>query len=427
MSTLAYVIGTSIVGLVVMNLVSTTYHSVLNLLRERDQRKLSQLVWLERVERANAIRHQQQLSTAAWNGVRKFVVDRKVHEADDICSFYLRPHDGKPLPSFKPGQYLTFHLDVPERDRPLIRCYSLSDSPRSDYYRVSIKRVPPPRDRPDAPPGIGSNFFHDHVEEGSILDVKAPGGHFALDLSDTRPAVLIGGGVGITPMLSMIGAVADSQSDREVWLFYGVRCGSEQMCKQPLAELSRQHENLRVVVCYSLPSQDDVEGLDYTEQGHVGLAVLSRYLPSNNYQFYICGPPPMMKTLLPDLIEWGVPKEHIHTEAFGPASVKARGSAQQPTPQPAAKTKAAQPTFQVSFQRSGKKVTWDDQHSNLLEFAMGCGVELDSACCAGSCGTCQIAIASGDVEYDEDPEHETEDGCCLTCVGRPKSDLVLDA
>lgn len=429
MSTLTYVIGVGIVGLVVVNLVATTYHSIVNLLRARDQREFSKLMWLERVERANANRSQQLLSGAAWNGIRKFVVDRKVPEADGICSFYLRPHDGKPLPLFKPGQYLTFQLPVKNVARPVIRCYSLSDAPRPDYYRVSIKRVPAPFDQPEAPAGLVSNFFHDHVREGMILDVKAPGGNFAIDLSDIRPVVLIGGGVGITPMLSMINAVADSRSAREVWLFYGVRCGSEQMMRKPLAELARNHPNLRIITCYSCPSDQDVPEEDFTVRGHVNVELLARYLPGNNYEFYICGPPPMMKALIPDLTEWGVPKHQIHTEAFGPASVKARGSAQKSSEEPAEseKPKSADATYTVHFQRSGKKLTWNGKYQNLLEFALDSGVELDSACCAGSCGTCQVAIKSGEIEYDETPEMETEEGCCLTCVGRPRTDMVLDA
>ena len=99
--------------------------------------------------------------------------------AASVCSFHLAPADGEPLPPFKPGQYLTFKLSVDEPGREqcktVVRCYSLSDRPRSDYYRVSIKRVPPPRDVPDAPPGKVSNFFHDNVQEGDIVDCLAPG------------------------------------------------------------------------------------------------------------------------------------------------------------------------------------------------------------------------------------------------------------
>src|SRR5687767_5852453 len=151
-----------------------------------------------------------------WNGYRKFEVARKVVECDEVCAIYLKPHDGKSLAQFKPGQYLTFQLAVPGRDKPLVRCYSLSDSPhRADYYRVTIKKERAPADRPDLPCGAGSSYFTDVVKEGDILDVKAPSGHFYLDMAKSHPVVLIAGGVGITPMLSMAQALAASGSKRE--------------------------------------------------------------------------------------------------------------------------------------------------------------------------------------------------------------------
>src|SRR5690349_958836 len=121
------------------------------------------------------------------NGWRKFVVAKKAPECDDVCAFYLKPHDGKSLPPFKPGQYLTFQLDIPGRDKPLVRCYSLSDGPRTEYYRVTIKKEKAPADRPDLPPGAASSYFTDLVTEGTILNVKAPTGHFFLDLGRTTP------------------------------------------------------------------------------------------------------------------------------------------------------------------------------------------------------------------------------------------------
>ena len=106
-----------------------------------------------------------------------------------VCSFYLQPHDEKPIPGFDPGQFLTFQLNIPAQPKAVVRCYSLSDAPRPDMYRVSIKRVPPPRDNPDAPPGLSSNHFHDNVKVGDILDVKEPSGRFFLDMSKLPDAV----------------------------------------------------------------------------------------------------------------------------------------------------------------------------------------------------------------------------------------------
>jgi len=165
--------------------------------RENERNSLSLRLLDEQIDSVCAKRSKEEGEVAGWSGWRKFQVIKRKMEPGNVCSFYLSPHDKKPICGFDPGQYLTFSLDIPNESKPVVRCYSLSDGPRDDYYRVSIKRVPAPRDKPDVPPGKGSNFFHDHIQEGEIIDVKAPGGHFFLDLSTDYPLVLIGGGSAI--------------------------------------------------------------------------------------------------------------------------------------------------------------------------------------------------------------------------------------
>lgn len=422
MATPAIIIGMVLVGTVFVQLLLACYGSVSALLRNRRQQQVAQLLWLKRIEIANALRSQRQAKTA-WSGHRKFVVDRKVVEADGICSFYLKPRDTKRLPQFEPGQYLTFQLDLADQPKPIVRCYSLSDAPDPDYYRVTIKRALSPLDSPEVPPGLGSNFFHDEVEVGTVLDVKAPSGKFVLDAGGHHPVVLVGGGVGITPLLSMFNAAAADDWDREIWLFYGVRHRQDHIMRDHLRDLSSQSKTLHVVTCYSRPEADEVQGRDYDETGHLTVETLRKYLPSNNYRYYVCGPPAMMKAFPRALKEWGVPKEDIHIEAFGPDSVKAR----QEAPTPVAEKTTAVVSQQIAFSHSGKKFTWDTNFTSLLEFAAENGIEIESACCAGGCGTCRVAVISGDVVYDQKPDCEIEEGFCLTCVGRPKGDLVLDA
>ena len=422
MATPAVFIGMVLVGIVFVQLLLACYGSVSALLRDRRQQQFARLLWWDRIEIANALRSQRQAKTA-WGGHRKFVVDRKVVEADGICSFYLKPRDTKPLPQFTPGQYLTFQLNLADQPKPIVRCYSLSDAPDPAHYRVTIKRALSPRDAPEAPPGLGSNFFHDEVEVGTVLDVKAPSGKFVMDVSDRHPVVLVGGGVGITPVLSMFNAAAAADTDREIWLFYGARHRQERVMRDHLRDLSSQSEILHVVTCHSRPEADEVQGQDYDETGHLTVETLRKYLPSNNYRYYICGPPAMMKTLPQALKEWGVPKEDIHIEAFGADSVKAR----QKAPAPVVEKTTADAPRQITFSHSGKKLVWDAKFTSLLEFAAEHGVEIESACCAGGCGTCRVAVISGDVVYDQKPDCDIEEGCCLACVGRPKGDLVLDA
>jgi len=361
----------------------------------------------------------------SWSGFRKFEVARKVPEGGGICSFYLRPHDGKPLPSFNPGQYLTFRLDVPGQSKPVMRCYSLSDSPNPEYYRVSIKAVPPPRDKPEVPPGLSSNFFHNSINEGDILDVKAPGGHFYLETSKHTPVVLIGGGIGLTPVMSMLNDIKRSGSTRETHFFYGVRNRAEHVMKEHLEEVTKNHENVHLHVCYSNATDDDVQGRDFQHAGRVGADLFKKVLPSSNYEYYFCGPPPMMNSLFEGLREWGVPEDDINYEAFGPATVQKKKEAD--TTGDKAPAAAAEAGFEVTFNKAGKTVPWDPEIGSLLDFAEENGVDIDFGCRAGNCGTCITAIKSGDVDYISEPGEKPEAGSCLACVSVPKGPLVLDA
>lgn len=379
--------------------------------------KIGQVMDERRIERER--------SELSWNGFRKFEIVRKIKEGGGVCSFYFAPHDKKPLPPFKPGQYLTFQLDVPGQKKPIIRCYSLSDSPNHpDYYRCSIKALPPPRDKPDVPPGLSSNFFHNNLNQGDIIDVKAPGGAFFLDLAKNTPVVLIGGGIGLTPVLSMLNAIVESGSKREVWFFYGVRNGKEHIMKEHFDKLRREHENVRLCICYSDPEADEAQGKYFDHKERVSVELFKRLLPSSNYEFYICGPPPMMNSIVKDLEGWGVPEKHIHFEAFGPATVKKTAPVAHPDATAASLASAG---ITVTFAKSNVTAAWKPDIGSILEFAEANGVTIDSGCRAGNCGTCITAIKGGEVKYLQEPGAKPEAGSCLTCVSVPKGNITLDA
>ncbi len=362
----------------------------------------------------------------SWNGNRKFYIDRSVEEAKDICSYYLKPHDHKPLAPFLPGQFLTFHLKIPGQPKPVIRCYSLSGSPVDlDHYRVTIKRLDPPPGKPDAPPGLSSNYFHKELKEGDILDVRAPSGHFCLDKSTEKPVVLIGGGVGLTPVWSMLNMICDSGSRREAWFFYGVTNRADHAMHDRMAEIRRNHDNVRIVVCYSQPTESCVQGRDYDNQGFVSVELFKKLLPSSNYEFYICGPPPMMQAVTNDLKEWGVPDSDVNFEAFGPATIK-RKSPPKPAQEAAAAAEAGD-GLEVVFARSGKTLSWKSDQGSLLDLAEKHGISIDYGCRAGSCGTCVTAIKEGEVSYLSEPDAEPDEGSCLTCIAVPRSHLILDS
>ena len=358
---------------------------------------------------------------------RPFKVARKVIEdgAQSVCSFYLEPADGKPLPSFLPGQFLTFRLEVPApsgASEQIVRCYSLSDAPRAEHYRVSIKRVPAPKGS-DVAPGRSSNYFHDQVEAGATLQVRAPAGHFHIDRDDA-PVVLVAGGIGITPMLSMLNWTLAEQPGREVWLFYGVRNGGEAVMKSHLDALAAAHSNFHLRLCYSDPRPDDQLGRDYQHHGRVDVMLFRRELPLKPYHFYICGPTPMMESLVPALEDWGVPDARIHFEAFGPASIKRRNA---PGTVPVAEEHGAEGDVVVTFAKSGKQLHWQPAAGSLLEFAEANGVAVNSGCRAGGCGSCQTTIQSGEVGYRQAPDYDPEPGTCLLCVCVPKTDVTLEA
>ena len=365
---------------------------------------------------------------ASWSGFRSFRVARRVIEdaAGQVCSFYLEPEDRQPLPAFKPGQFLSFRLEVPKIDgsgtEQIIRCYSLSDAPHADHYRVSIKRVPSPP-RSDHPPGRSSNFFHDHVPVDSTLQVRAPSGHFHLE-PDSGPIVLIAGGIGITPMLSMVGWCQVRQPEREVWIYYGVRNGKETAFTRHLNAIAAANPNVRLRLCFSAPLPEDRLGKDFQHHGRVGVELLRMELPLKPYHYYICGPAPMMESLVPALEDWGVPDSQIHFEAFGPASIKPRKTEHGPLEADATGDAG---NVTVTFAKSGKQVQWSPQSGSLLAFAEAQGIAIDSGCRAGGCGTCQTRIRSGEVAYRQSPDFDPEPGNCLMCVCTPKTNVTLEA
>ncbi len=369
-------------------------------------------------EIADRRRREQEKAERTWDGFRKFVIARKELEANDTRSFYLEPHDRRPLPTFLPGQYLTFRLPVSGSPKPVIRCYSLSDAPKADYFRVTIKRIGPPPNNPDGPSGVSSSYFHDELEPGDIVDVKAPAGQFFLDMADSSSAVLIGGGIGLTPVLSMLNAIVDAGSNRDVWFFYGVRNRSEHAFAEHLKAIAAEHPEVRLHICYSDPTPEDMVGEHYHHAERVSVDLMKKLLPSNAHHFYMCGPPPMMKTVVEDLLAWGVPHEHIHHEAFGPASVK---SAAAPSAEPTGSS-----NIEVSFTRAEKRIAWDGR-STLLEVAEANGIRMDFGCRSGNCGTCLTALKSGEVKYPSPPGCAVEKGSCLACIALPRSNVTIDA
>jgi len=362
--------------------------------------------------------------TPSWNGKRKFRIARReyVNQKKDICSFYLVPYDNRPLPPFSPGQFLTFELRIPGQQQPVTRCYSLSDAPTDRrYYRLSIKQLDAPAEAPDGtPPGLSSTYFHDHLSDGEIVEAYAPAGEFCLDQASGRPVVLIAGGSGIAPIMSMLNWLVSSKSKREIWLFYGIRNRSEHAMYDHLRLIVQRHSNIRMLVAYSQPGRRCQKGIDYQLKGHISAEHIRLVVKDRACEYYICGPGQMMDSMSQGLKAHGVPLADIRFESFGPASAGAVDSEGGETLQAGAQT------FNVMFARSGKSVKWTPAAGSLLELAEDNGVKTRFACRQGICGTCVARIRNGKVGYTRKPGKEPDAGSCYPCIAQPKSDVTLD-
>ena len=355
-----------------------------------------------------------------WSGYRTFRVVKLVREIKDIVSIYLTPQDQRPLPFFKPGQYLTFSLDLPGEKKPLIRCYSISNAPNDEFFRCTIKNLCVEANGQKTHTAKASQYLTTQLEEGQILRARAPAGKFHIDLNEEQPVVLLAGGIGITPIFSMLASIAKFQPHRRVILFYGGRSTRDYGLKNDLQNLVRKHRNIYLLNCFSDPLESDQQGVHYDVKGHVTIDLIKSMLPSNNFQYYLCGPGQFMSALVTGLAEWGVPKEQIHFEAFGPSSVKSvRADISSP--------EKSRQACRIRFTRTGETVEWNESNGSLLDAAEQYGVAVNSGCRAGNCGSCEVGLLKGRVRYSKDPSVFPESGKTLSCVACPDGDVEVDA
>lgn len=258
----------------------------------------------------------QAAAPGGWAGWREFVVERVEAESEIIKSFYLRPVDGGDVIRHVPGQYLTFKLNLPGRG-PLKRNYSISSAPSGEGYRITVKREPSPADRPDAPAGLASNWLHDAATPGTILQVAPPAGDFVLEAGN-RPVVLLSGGVGLTPLISMLETIAEQGPSAPTWYVHGAQNGRFHAMGGRIRELQASNEEIKAICFYAEPEQDDVHGEDYDHDGFITVDWLKAHTPFDEAVFYLCGPKPFLRALVPQLAAAGVDESRIRFEFFGP-------------------------------------------------------------------------------------------------------------
>src|SRR6185312_15112188 len=356
------------------------------------------------------------VGTPAWTGFRPLRVTRIDRESRSIISLLLMPADGHPLVAAEPGQFVVLRLRPNPDLPPMLRSYSLSDAPNADHYRVSIKQEIN---------GVASTYVHKYVKVGDVLDVSAPRGSFTLQSGD-RPIVLLSAGVGATPVLSMLHALAAEKSTRQVWWLFGARNRSDHPFAQESRDLVQLLPHYRSRILYSRPGSDDRLGFDFDATGRLAVPVLDELGVSRDADFYLCGPTAFLDDLSAGLAAWGVAANRVHKEIFGPGKSMTPGISAKPAGPVHAPPGPAGEGPQVSFARSGLTVPWDEKYQNLLEFAEACDVPVRWSCRTGVCHNCESGLISGSVKYDPEPLEPPAAGNVLICCSRPREDTVID-
>jgi len=350
--------------------------------------------WAEAGERLQQRERQRQWQ--AWRVVRL------EQESRDIRSFYLAAD--APV-QFAPGQHIPVRIALGS-DAPLIRTYSVSSAPSDGYLRISVKAQ-----------GAASRYLHERIAVGDLLDVRLPMGSFTLDEQSARPIVLIGAGVGITPLIAMLRAQLAQRQSRPIHLFHGARSLADLPFQQELAALRQQAgEWLRVHRCLSQPEADAVRGRDYEHAGRLGIEQVKAQLVLDDYDFYVCGPASFTQDLYEGLRAVHVPDARIHAEAFGPSTLRRHTDDDQPVLQ---QPPAASEPVPVYFASSAKEARWAPGSGTLLELAEARGLSPDFSCRGGSCGTCKTKVVSGQVHYPNPPAEMPESGAALICCAVP--------
>jgi ferredoxin-NADP reductase/MOSC domain-containing protein YiiM len=351
----------------------------------------------------------------AWPGFRQMRVATIHKESESVTSFVLVPADKQSLSLFQAGQFVVLRLIIDPGKAPVLRSYSLSDLPAADHLRISVK---------SELKGIGSSFLCDRAREGDVLDVSAPRGSFTLRAGQS-PVVLLSAGVGATPVMSMLHALASEKSQREIWWIYAARNRVEHPFAEESRSLLKQLSRGRGYIVYSRPAATDQVGTDFDAPGHIDAALLKRIGVSERSDFYLCGPSSFLQNMRDGLQTWGVPADNVHTEIFGALESITPGMAQVAhTPhQPQGPSGSGSP---VSFARSGITVTWDSKFASLLELAEACDVPVRWSCRTGVCHTCMTGLIAGSITYNPEPLERPAPGNVLVCCSQPNAGVTLD-
>ena len=352
----------------------------------------------------------------AWPGFRPLRVSHMERESRSVLSLVLVPADKQPLAVALPGQFVVLRLRPTPDGPPLLRNYSLSDTPSADHYRVSVKQEVN---------GAASTYVHTQVQVDDVLEVSAPRGAFTFNQGES-PVVLLSAGVGATPVLAMLHALAAEASQREVWWLFGARNSDEHPFAEEARSTLQSLLHSRSYILYSRPGSQDQPGLDFDAPGHLTVTVLKEIGVPREADFYLCGPSAFLQDLTAGLAAWGVATDHVHAEIFGPGASSTPGvvGARSLPPHLPDRTPSTGPL--VSFARSGLVIPWNPAFQSLLEFAEACDVPVRWSCRTGVCHTCESGLIAGLVSYQPEPLERPADGTLLMCCSQPRDELMLD-
>ncbi|WP_144140813.1 pyridoxamine 5'-phosphate oxidase family protein [Paraburkholderia sp. BCC1884] len=345
---------------------------------------------------------------------RPLKVTKIVDESRLIRSFVLEPADGAGLIVPLAGQHLPIRVKPPGYDTDVFRTYTLSSGPADPVYRISVKKE-----------GLVSSFLHDHIREGDAIDARSPSGKFTLDALERRPAVLLAAGVGVTPMLAMLRHIVfeglRTRRVRPTWFFLSARSLQERAFEKEIVKLAEASDGAVEVIRLLTDTTNAERGKNFDEEGRINISLLSRKLPLNDYDFYMCGPTGFMQSIYDGLRDINVADDRIHAESFGPSSLKRRLDKAQtkgPVREPATITTP------VAFVKSGKEARWNPDEDSLLELAESRGLSPEFGCRSGSCGSCRTRIVEGEVAYRSQPEFDVDEGEALICCAVPASEAT---
>ncbi|WP_233839265.1 MOSC and FAD-binding oxidoreductase domain-containing protein [Paraburkholderia sp. ZP32-5] len=353
-------------------------------------------------------------------GFRPLAVTAIDEECADVLSLTLQAADNQPLPSALPGQYVVLRLQRTQDGAPLLRSYSLSGGLSTEHYRISVKIEPN---------GAAGTFLREHVRVDDVLDVSSPRGSFTLQ-AGTGPVVLLSAGIGATPVLAMLHALAASGSTRPVLWLHAARDRQHHPFSAEARDLLLALPHGRGFVCYSRPDALDRLGRDFDATGHLSQALLEKAGVSRDADAYLCGPTRFMADMKTALAALGVTPERIHAEIFNGGESLTPGivAAPQSTPHlPKDDASNAGVGPLVSFARSGISAHWNGStYHSILELAEACDVPVRWSCRSGVCHNCESGLISGAVSYDPDPLDAPAQGNVLICCAQPQGDVVVD-